>query len=221
LRRRLRDALARLAEPIRREPFRWAGIACLALAAASTLVLASHRPPHRPALYPPPVATVPTHTPMSPLVARARAVGTGLATPTAPTSAPKATWRWPLAGRLLLGYGFVDMPWLGEWTFHDGLDLAAPVGATVRAAVTGVVLQVRDDPLLGPEVVERSVDGVAVTYAGLGRVAVRPGQSVAAGQPLGTVGPPAPGEIGEGPHLHLAIRAGGDPVSPGHYLPLR
>jgi hypothetical protein len=88
-------------------------------------------------------------------------------------------------------------PFRAGW--HRGVDLAAPVGAPVRAACPGVVVTAR------PGVVTLRCGPWRVTHLPLGSVAVRAGASVRAGHLVGTVG-----AGGEHRGLHLGVRRAGD-----------
>ena len=97
-------------------------------------------------------------------------------------------------------------------TFHPGLDYPAPTGTTVRAAGRGLVTFAGwDSGGYGNLVVIAHPAGVRSMYAHLSRIAVRPGQSVVAGTPVGAVG--ATG-FATGPHLHFELRLGGAAIDP-------
>lgn len=118
---------------------------------------------------------------------------------------------------------------------HDGLDLRLPTlaaqraGVAVLAAAAGTVKAARDGmadvsvEIAGPASVKdrECGNGVLVTHLGgwetqychmaKGSVAVKPGQAVTAGTPLGRIG-----ESGDAafPHLHLSVRHGAEKVDP-------
>lgn len=118
---------------------------------------------------------------------------------------------------------------------HDGTDFRVPdlavqrAGVDVLAAAPGRVLRVRDAVAdisvreLGRERVEGTECGNGLVIAheagfetqychlAKGSVAVRPGDTVEAGQRLGKVGMSG---LAEFPHLHLTIRRGGAVVDP-------
>jgi peptidoglycan LD-endopeptidase LytH len=88
---------------------------------------------------------------------------------------------------------------------HEGVDIFAPKGTSVIAAVSGRVLRVRTDPLGGKVVWQRDSErGLAFYYAHLDEQRVAPGAFVEAGQELGTVG--NTGNAARTPsHLHFGI----------------
>ncbi|AOZ68777.1 hypothetical protein LPB142_05150 [Rhodobacter xanthinilyticus] len=121
---------------------------------------------------------------------------------------------------------------------HDGTDFALPTmaamlaGVPVLAAAPGRIRAVRDgEPdgaaLAGQDVAGKECgngvvidhpDGWQTQYCHLraGSVQVRPGETVAAGAPLGQIG--ASG-LADFPHLHLTLRHNGAPVDPFRPVP--
>jgi murein DD-endopeptidase MepM/ murein hydrolase activator NlpD len=96
--------------------------------------------------------------------------------------------------------------------FHTGLDFPASYGAPVRSAAAGVVVKAGwDAGGYGKLVVVRHAHRVHTWYAHLNGFRVRPGQTVAAGARLGSVG--ATGTA-TGPHLHLEARLRGAALDP-------
>ena len=88
---------------------------------------------------------------------------------------------------------------------HQGLDLPAPAGATIRAAAAGQVVAIRRRGGTGLEVDLRHAGGWMTRYAHLGTVtpALATGRrSVAAGEAIGRIGRTG---ITYGTHLHLEL----------------
>ena len=83
---------------------------------------------------------------------------------------------------------------------HRGADLGAPAGARVRAACGGRVSFAGRVPGGGRTVSVRC-GALVATYQHLGGVAVRRGQRLLPGGPIGTVGRARPS-----PHVHLGAR---------------
>ena len=101
--------------------------------------------------------------------------------------------------------------------FHDGLDLAAPIGTPVQAIASGRVTiagRLSD----GAVVVEiEHSPGVLSRYGHLEPgLRVRVGESVTTGEVIGSVG--LTGNT-TGPHLHFEIYASGEPIDPLLVLP--
>ncbi|WP_225206619.1 M23 family metallopeptidase [Novosphingobium huizhouense] len=111
---------------------------------------------------------------------------------------------------------------------HHAIDIAAPVGTPVRAALAGRIDKLFLSKDGGNTIYIRSVDGATMTYyAHLSAYApaLAEGQPVAAGQVIGAVGATGNADPAA-PHLHFEVlrtRAGapwneGDPVDPYYLL---
>lgn len=124
------------------------------------------------------------------------------------------SWIFPVAGdhRITARFGDAGPRW--ESGRHTGLDFAAPAGTAVLASAPGLVIRAGAAGRYGNLVV---VDhGTAESYyAHLAGISVAPGQTVRAGQQVGTVG--ATGNV-TGPHLHFEVRVGGIPRDPAVVL---
>jgi murein DD-endopeptidase MepM/ murein hydrolase activator NlpD len=119
----------------------------------------------------------------------------------------------PVPGaRNLVGFGWTERA--GRPVFQPYLRLEAPPGAEVRAVAPGVVRAVHHDPAgLGLHVVVGHALGWSSLYGGCGSVLVRPGEAVAAGQPVCALPPhPAPAQAVFG------LLRGDHPVDPEPYL---
>ncbi len=130
---------------------------------------------------------------------------------------------WPVEGELERLHDVDRLHYdvtLRDWRTHEGVDILAPLGETVRAAMGGVVQEVGDSGLYGTEVVIDHGDGTAAVYANLASMpAVNVGDCVSAGDVIGAVGTTALCEIGQGTHLHFVMYLDGTSVDPLDYLP--
>lgn len=118
-------------------------------------------------------------------------------------------WVVPLDGyRLTARFGEY-----GLWSsYHTGLDFAAPTGTEIRAMANGVVTETGYDGAYGNKTVITLDDGTELWFCHQTSIEVSAGQTVRAGERIGTVG--STGNV-TGPHLHLEVRPGaGDPVDP-------
>lgn len=121
-----------------------------------------------------------------------------------------ARFAWPLSGPVRRGFSSTG-------DYHDGLDIAAPKGATVRAAAAGtVVFAGKEKDQFGNLVVIDHGDGWHTAYAFLSRITVKQGASVAAGERVGLVGNTGKAK---GDELHFEVRREGKPVDPVAELP--
>lgn len=106
-----------------------------------------------------------------------------------------------------------------DWRVHNGVDLSAPLGQEVKAARAGTVTAVYEDDAYGVTVVVRHEDGWASRYCGLAEeLSVEAGDTVSAGQVLGTVGTTALVEKAQEPHLHFEVYLNGEPADPAGFL---
>jgi Peptidase family M23 len=114
-------------------------------------------------------------------------------------SSPRATWRWPLRGRVVGAFRLTPQAPFARGQ-RRGIDVAAAPGATVRAACPGPVTFAGPLPHAGLAVTVRC--SLVATYLRLGALAVRHGARVAVGQRLGALGPDG--------RLRLGARRAGD-----------
>ena len=123
----------------------------------------------------------------------------------APPAAGDDGWVWPVEGRVLTPYSNDNgRPYAGG--MHRGIDIAAESGASVVAARAGTVTHAGVVGSSGLTVAVRTADGRHVTsYLHLAAVAVKKGDSVAAGARIGAVGTSGRRSVAE-PHLHFGVR---------------
>lgn len=113
------------------------------------------------------------------------------------------------------GYGGRNNPTGNGGQFHQGVDLAAPSGTPIYA-VTGGTVEQAGDAGDGYGTLVRIKSGNTVTYYGhQSSVNVAVGDTVAAGDQIGSVGSTG---NSTGPHLHFEVRNNGSSVEPVAYL---
>jgi len=98
---------------------------------------------------------------------------------------------------------------------HRGVDWAAPMGETVRAASAGEVVFSGPRGGYGNTVIIEHEGGVQTLYAHLSELNVRAGQHLSAGAPVGAVGQSG---RATGPHLHFEVRQAGGATNPVAWL---
>lgn len=130
-------------------------------------------------------------------------------------TAPSGKFAWPVAARIISGYGYRYHPIFGYNRFHSGIDLAAPYGTLVKAADGGQVVQAGYFGGYGYSVMLYHGGGFATWYAHLSSINVSMGQFVQRGQVIGLVGSTG---WTTGPHLHFEVRINGVPQNPRAYL---
>ena len=122
-------------------------------------------------------------------------------------------WVLPVEGYHLTGrFGASSGLWS---TTHTGLDFAAGEGAEIRAIGPGVVTETGSDGSYGNKTVIRLDDGTVLWYCHQSDFAVEPGQRLEPGDLVGYVG--STGNV-TGPHLHLEVHQGNEPVDPEAWL---
>ena len=117
----------------------------------------------------------------------------------------------PVDGHLTSSFGMRWHPILGIERFHKGLDIGAPYGSPIRAAIAGVVAYAGRSGGYGNFVKLTHGDGLASGYGHMSRIAVAPGMRVAQGQVIGYVGLTG---LTTGPHLHYELWKNGTPINP-------
>lgn len=178
-------------------------------------------PPGTPAATTPAAAGAGTGKPQADAGARDVHVPAQAQVPTPQPSPPPpalGTLLPPVAGHVLVPFGWAYSRTLADWRLHGGLSLGATAGEPVHAAAAGTVASVARDPLWGEMVTVDDGGTVRTEYASLARVAVTLGQRVVPGQVLGTAGDTGALETGLGPHVYFAVLENGQPVDPAPLL---
>jgi murein DD-endopeptidase MepM/ murein hydrolase activator NlpD len=126
------------------------------------------------------------------------------------TGAPSAAgFIWPVNGTVTSGFG---MRW---GRMHEGIDIAAPLGAPIWAAAGGTVVYAGWLGGYGNLAVVDHGNGFATAYAHASAILVAVGQNVAQGETVALVGSTG---HSTGPHLHFEVRVNGVAVDPLLYL---
>ena len=131
----------------------------------------------------------------------------------ASASASAAGMIWPVQGVITSGFG----PRALGGGFHPGLDIAAPEGTPIAAAMGGVVTFAGwNDGGYGNFVILDNGGGINTAYAHQSQIAVSAGETVSQGETIGYVGTTG---FSTGPHLHFEVRVDGTAQNPLNYLP--
>ena len=105
-----------------------------------------------------------------------------------------------------------------DWRTHEGVDLAAAMGAEVLAAADGRVTRIYEDEQFGMTVVLAHSGGYLTGYSNLAEeIPVSVGDYVSAGALLGTVGNTAGAESASQPHVHFTLCQDNYPLNPEDY----
>jgi murein DD-endopeptidase MepM/ murein hydrolase activator NlpD len=132
--------------------------------------------------------------------AAARAGGGASASAQSTPPASGGQCRWPVPGRITSEYG-------RRWgRLHAGIDIAAPSGTPIGAAVAGTIIYAGWQSGYGNVVIISHGGGLSTLYGHQSRLGTSLGQVVGAGQTIGYIGSTG---HSTGPHLHFETRYGG------------
>ena len=118
---------------------------------------------------------------------------------------------WPLRGYITSLYGYRSNPFTKRRQFHTGLDIAAPMGTPIKAAMGGRVSSVGYNESTGNHVVITHHSGYRTLYGHMSIIRVKSGAYVKAGDRIGDVGSTG---LSTGPHLHFTVYKNGVTVNP-------
>lgn len=122
----------------------------------------------------------------------------------------------PLSKKILTSpFGYRTSPISGRWTFHAGIDLAAPEGTDVYACKSGLVSKTGFNSTYGNYVILLHNGSKTSLYAHLSKILVQKDQRITSGQVIGLVGTTG---ASTGPHLHFEVREKGNPTDPGKLI---
>jgi murein DD-endopeptidase MepM/ murein hydrolase activator NlpD len=130
---------------------------------------------------------------------------------TAEATGALPTFRWPVRGRVVTGYGAKT-----NGKSNDGINVAVPEGTPIKAAEDGVVAYSGNELKgYGNLVLVRHSNGYVTAYAHASELLVKRGETIKRGQIIAKSG--QSGEVGS-PQLHFEIRKGSSPVDPLQFL---
>jgi len=118
--------------------------------------------------------------------------------------------RAPAAGAIVRRFG-QEMPAGGK---SPGLTLRVDKGLTVTAPAAGTVEYAGALNGWGAVLILRSQGAYHLVLAGLDQITASPGQSVAAGAPIGKM----PDHVSSDPELYMEVRENGEPADPERWL---
>lgn len=114
--------------------------------------------------------------------------------------------------RISSSYGYRIHPITKKWSFHSGIDIAAPIKTPIHSIANGKVVFVKaSNGTAGNEVRINHGNGIVSRYIHMHQRAVKVGDIVRVGQIIGNVGSTG---RSTGPHLHFEIYKNGKRVNP-------
>jgi murein DD-endopeptidase MepM/ murein hydrolase activator NlpD len=124
-----------------------------------------------------------------------------------PALRPDSPFIWPVDGKVISRFGPAS-----DNLRNDGINIAAPVGAPVKASAGGTVAYAGNELRgFGNMVLLRHDDGWVTAYAHNSSLLVQKGEKVAQGQTIARVG--SSGNV-DTPQLHFELRKGTKAVDP-------
>jgi septal ring factor EnvC (AmiA/AmiB activator) len=148
----------------------------------------------------------------APQLAAARSTGAVVENMAVPFAPFRGALKWPVAGRVAARFG---QPGPTPGSVRNGVDLAAQVGAPVKAIHDGVVEYAEGYTGLGTLVILDHGSNTYSLYGYLSEAVVTRGQRVTAGAEVGRVGPPP---VGDQAALYFELRVDGRLVDPVQWL---
>ena len=132
-------------------------------------------------------------------------------------SATQAQFQWPLSEhvRVTAPFGLVVDPLTREETFHSGIDIPAPFGTPILAAMDGYVAFAGWQDGNGYTILIDHGNDYSTLYAHASRISVNEGQFVSQGETIAFVGSTG---HSTGYHLHFEVRFSGVAVDPYTYF---
>ncbi|MCK4679739.1 peptidoglycan DD-metalloendopeptidase family protein [bacterium] len=122
---------------------------------------------------------------------------------------------WPVHGRISSRYGMRLHPVYRRRMMHTGLDIAAPHGTSIRAALQGRVIFVGWKGGYGKTVIIEHPNGYETLYGHCSTILVKRGQIVKKGERVAKVGSTG---VSTGPHVHFEVKKAGKRTNPESVL---
>ena len=121
----------------------------------------------------------------------------------------------PVSGRISSRFGNRVHPITKKLTFHNGIDIACPIGTPVFSPVSGKVTELWDSDRGGKCLAITGIDKVRFGFAHLDSRVVRLGDWVVKGDVIARTGNTG---ASTGPHLHFTIKIKNEWVDPEKHI---
>ncbi|MGI6403908.1 MAG: M23 family metallopeptidase [Oscillospiraceae bacterium] len=110
--------------------------------------------------------------------------------------------RPPIAGEVTSPFAYRLHPVDGKVDFHNGIDVAAPEGRGILAALPGEVVEVGYSSVYGNYIVLQHATNLKTFYAHCSQIIAKEGMAVRQGERIALVGKTG---LATGPHLHFSV----------------
>lgn len=112
-------------------------------------------------------------------------------------------WLRPVVAKITSKFGYRTDPKTGKQNaFHNGIDLAVPVGTQIKSPMPGIVDAVTSGGDGGNQIILKHENGYKTGYAHLSKQLVKKGDKIKQGDVIGLSGNTGKST---GPHLHLTL----------------
>lgn len=152
-------------------------------------------------------------------VMSASAVNEGAATELNFTPEQKLTW--PVAGNVIMNYSMENTIYfatLDQYKYNPALIIGCETGDSVKAAADGKIVSIQNLDETGTTVTVDLGNGYQALYGQLKDVALKEGDTLKAGEVLGSVGEPSRYYLKEGSNLYFQLEKDGTSINPLDYL---
>lgn len=122
---------------------------------------------------------------------------------------------WPVRGDITDNFGYRKDPFTRRTRYHEGLDIGADSGTSIKAAASGKVTMSERTGGTGLTVKIDHGRGIVTVYGHASKLLAKVGQIVKKGDVIAKVGSSG---RSTGPHLHFEVRLYGTAVDPLQYL---
>lgn len=123
---------------------------------------------------------------------------------------------WPINnGTITSRFGDREDPFFGNSEYHQGLDIAVPIGTNIKSVFDGVIKSTGNSESYGYYIIIKHSDNFETLYAHCSVICGRIGEKVSQGTVIAKSGNSG---RSTGPHLHFETKINGKRVNPLEYL---
>ena len=134
---------------------------------------------------------------------------------------PQSITNWPIKGDVLLPFSMektIYFPTLDQYQYNRGMVIRADEGADVSAVTAGKIIDIYDSAETGRTVVQDLGDGYTAIYGQLKDLNYDEGDTIAAGDVIGSVSVTSKYFTVEGNNVYFAMEQDGKPINPMDYF---